>query len=323
MKQVKYPQKMIKAYKLIACLFISAVFVGCGGTKVNPALAKARAVYQKAESNPDVVKNAPVAMYEASKSLQNAEKAEEPTEIERQANRTERQVEMAMAQAEQKMAENKIDDLTKQSEKLIIERSRKQASQSAMEAEQARKQAEEMRRQAEAKAAETDKAMQAAEKMKQEADQARLEAEKAKQELAQLQQDLSELKAKQTDKGIVLTLGDVLFETSKAELQTGAFRTIQKVADFLLKNPKRNVLIEGFTDSRGSDEFNQRLSEDRANSVRSALVDDEVPPERISIKGYGKRYPVASNDTAAGQQQNRRVEITILNEGVAAESLFR
>jgi len=82
-------------------------------------------------------------------------------------------------------------------------------------------------------------------------------------------------------------------------------------------------LIEGHTDSVGGEDYNLGLSEQRADSVRRALIDDDVSPERITIKGYGERFPVAGNDTPEGRQQNRRVEIVIMNEGVTAKSLFR
>jgi outer membrane protein OmpA-like peptidoglycan-associated protein len=87
---------------------------------------------------------------------------------------------------------------------------------------------------------------------------------------------------------------------------------VQKLADFLNQNPQRKVLIEGYTDSTGSDSFNQRLSEQRANSVRNALVNDMgVRSDRVSTRGYGEQFPVASNDNSTGRQLNRRVEIIL------------
>jgi outer membrane protein OmpA-like peptidoglycan-associated protein len=295
---------------ILFLLVLTFMTAGCASTpQVNPALERARAAYQLVENNPGVQKNAAVALYEARRSLEKAEAAKKKEDVDREAYRAERQVQIAVAIAEQKTAEKQIDDLTKENEKLLLERSLRETARKAKELEKARLEAERMKKEAEAKAID--------------AEQARLEAEKAKEELAKLQKDLAELQAKQTDRGLVLTLRDVLFETGKAELLPGAMRTIEKVAEFLLRNPQRNVLIEGHTDSVGGDEYNVTLSEQRANSVRAALIDYEVPPERITIKGYGKKFPVAGNDTAAGRQQNRRVEIVILNEGVAAESLFR
>ncbi len=307
MKQI---HRHFKIHTIFVILLMAFFAMGCATQKpVNPALERARAAYQVVENNTAVQKNAAVALYEAKRSLEKAESAKKKEDIEREAYRAERQVQIAMAISEQKIAEKQLEDLTKENEKLLLERSIREAALKTKELEKAKQEAERMKKEAEAKALD--------------AEQARLEAEKAKEELAKLQRDLAELQAKQTDRGLVLTLRDVLFETGKAQLLPGAMRTIEKVAEFLLKNPQRNVLIEGHTDSVGSDEFNQILSEQRANSVRYALIDYEVPPERITIKGYGKKFPVASNDTPAGRQQNRRVEIVILNEGVAAESLFR
>jgi outer membrane protein OmpA-like peptidoglycan-associated protein len=103
----------------------------------------------------------------------------------------------------------------------------------------------------------------------------------------------------------------VLFATGKAELQPGAATTIQRLANFLEEYPEKTVLIEGFTDSTGSADFNQGLSERRALSVRQALVNAGLSPERISTAGFGMSRPVADNATAEGRQRNRRVEIVI------------
>ncbi len=158
---------------------------------------------------------------------------------------------------------------------------------------------------------------------KAERDQIRLQAQTQKIQSAQtsaavhqqtaerLQEQVKELQAKETERGIVLTLGDVLFDTGKADLKPGAYPTIGKLGDFLSQYKKRNVLIEGFTDSRGTEEYNQQLSQRRANAVRSALLDRGIAPERVRVRGYGEAYPVASNSTAQGRQQNRRVEIII------------
>ncbi|MCB1841371.1 MAG: OmpA family protein [Halioglobus sp.] len=126
-----------------------------------------------------------------------------------------------------------------------------------------------------------------------------------------LRRELLALQAVKTDRGMVMTLGDVLFSTGKADLQPGAMSTIRRLADFLAEYPDKTVLIEGFTDSTGSAEFNQGLSERRALSVRSALLDAGVSASRISTEGYGMARPVADNSTAEGRQRNRRVEIVI------------
>jgi len=133
----------------------------------------------------------------------------------------------------------------------------------------------------------------------------------------ELEQQVTDLQTEDTERGLVLTLGSVLFETDKAALQTGSRRTVQKVAEFLNQYPERKILIEGFTDSRGSDDYNRHLSEDRAQSVKELLVTNGVDASRIEVEGYGEEYPVASNDNAAGRQQNRRVEIVISKQNGA------
>jgi outer membrane protein OmpA-like peptidoglycan-associated protein len=125
---------------------------------------------------------------------------------------------------------------------------------------------------------------------------------------------LQDLQAKQTDRGMVLTLGDVLFETGRADLRSGADRTVSQLASFMQQNPDRTVEITGFTDSTGSVEFNQELSERRAEAVRQALTRYGISPQRVVTRGLGPALPVASNNTAGGRQQNRRVEITISDE---------
>ena len=158
---------------------------------------------------------------------------------------------------------------------------------------------------------------------KAQADAKAKEAEREKAELAQMIKEMSELQGQLTDRGIVLTIGDVLFATDKSELNVSAQSSMDKIAAFLQKKKNRNLLVEGHTDSIGNNEYNQGLSEKRAASVKSALVKRGVAGDRIVPIGYGEKYPLASNAAAAGKQQNRRVEAIILNEGVKPESQFR
>jgi len=155
--------------------------------------------------------------------------------------------------------------------------------------------------------------------MQQEAQKAKLEAELSKKKL----QELQELNAKQTNRGLVLTLGDVLFESGKSNLLSGAMRTIDKLVTFLLDNPKRMVLIEGHTADVGTPTFNLDLSLRRALAVQEALISKDIISQRLFIKGYGDAYPVASNSEASGRQRNRRVEIVILEEGVDPSSMAK
>ena len=141
------------------------------------------------------------------------------------------------------------------------------------------------------------------------AEAARNEAVAAQAQLATAQQQLADLQAKKTDRGMVLTLGDVLFDTGQATLKPGADLVLGRLATYLSANPSTKIVIEGHTDSRGSDEYNQQLSERRAQAVASALIARGIPQDSLRTLGRGKAYPVASNDTPEGRQQNRRIEI--------------
>lgn len=127
------------------------------------------------------------------------------------------------------------------------------------------------------------------------------------------QRQIDALQAEITDRGVVLTLGDVLFATGSAELQDGASSNLNELVSFLNQYPGRRVLIEGHTDNVGGVEFNQGLSQRRADSVRYYLTEQGIASQRLSASGIGMDRPVANNDTATGRQQNRRVEIIIEN----------
>jgi outer membrane protein OmpA-like peptidoglycan-associated protein len=138
---------------------------------------------------------------------------------------------------------------------------------------------------------------------------ARNQAAAAQAQLSSAEQQLADLQAKKTDRGVIVTLGDVLFDTGQATLKPGANVQINRLATYLRDNPKTRVLVEGHTDSRGSDEYNEALSERRAGAVAETLQSNGISPDQVQTVGRGKAYPVASNDTAAGRQQNRRVEV--------------
>ncbi|MBK1691718.1 hypothetical protein CKO33_06010 [Ectothiorhodospira mobilis] len=126
----------------------------------------------------------------------------------------------------------------------------------------------------------------------------------------------------QTARGMVLTLGDVLFDTGKAELKPGAARMIQRLSDFLAANPGYKAIIEGHTDSTGDPAFNRQLSRQRAQSVQEALVRKGISPDRIIARGLGSDYPIATNETFAGRQKNRRVEIILSDESGETTASF-
>lgn len=130
---------------------------------------------------------------------------------------------------------------------------------------------------------------------------------------------LQALNAQPTDRGQVITFGDVLFDTGKSDLKSGARRDARQLAGFLKANPERKVRIEGFTDTVGNDASNQKLSEQRADAVAYGLIQQGVDPARITTRGYGEEYPVAGNDTASARQLNRRVEVIVSNGSMAVQ----
>ena len=145
---------------------------------------------------------------------------------------------------------------------------------------------------------------------------ARADADAARSELEAMRTQLTELQTKQTERGLVVTLGDVLFEVDRAAIKPGATRALDQLANALHNDPGASITIEGHTDSTGSREHNMDLSTRRMDSVRAYLVTHGVEPAKISGSGLGPDYPVASNATESGRQQNRRVEV-IVNSSVA------
>lgn len=157
--------------------------------------------------------------------------------------------------------------------------------------------------------AQTSRLQQDIEEMEERREQ--IERERRAAEADQLRQQLEEMEAEETERGMVLTLGDVLFETGQADMGEAGLSTVGRLADLMEEHPNRRVRIEGHTDSVGDPDFNQRLSERRAQSVRNALIEEGISGERIEIRGYGENYPVATNDTPENRQRNRRVEVII------------
>jgi outer membrane protein OmpA-like peptidoglycan-associated protein len=149
------------------------------------------------------------------------------------------------------------------------------------------------------------------------------EAGAAQARARELERELEALEARKTDRGMVLTLGDVLFDFGKADLKPGARVNLDRLAEFLRGNPDREVLIEGHTDSVGSESANLVLSQRRAEAVERYLLTAGVGPSRVLSQGLGKEFPLVSNETPEGRQQNRRVEVVIVDPGKSALATAR
>jgi outer membrane protein OmpA-like peptidoglycan-associated protein len=146
------------------------------------------------------------------------------------------------------------------------------------------------------------------------------EAERAQAEADRLRQELRNMQTRQTERGVVLTLGNVLFQFDSAELVPGAAQQLDQLANALRQHPDYTVEIDGFTDSTGSETYNLGLSQRRAETVRRALTMRGIDPGRVvAARGHGEASPVASNETDLGRQMNRRVEVLIAGPGLAGE----
>ena len=320
--------------RVVAGLLALVVVTGCASTDLGSAakaqLERAQTAYRQAQADPNVQSHAQLRLSEAQKAIQAAEQAKDAEEILHLGYVAEKKAQIASTAGAIRKTEQDTQQLGKETSDILLQKrdrevkaARAEAEAKGREAEQARIAAEARARDAEAKAREAEQARAQAEQARAqaEAEAKAREAEQAK--TAALSKELSDLKAQQTDRGIVLTVGDVLFATGKAEVAPGGQRSVDKLAEFLKKNPKRNVLVEGHTDNTGNEDFNLKLSQQRADAVRDLLVARGIAAERITAKGYGPKYPLVVNDTPAGRQQNRRVEVVVLNEGVSAESSAR
>lgn len=304
-----YARTRFASLFLIALFTSSLLLAGCGGPpRNNPLVDESRAAYAAAASDPDVVSKAPDVLQQAEADLRRSEQllsdGADPVEVEHYAYLAKQRIAIAQETVRLKLAEESI-------KRAEIERKEVQLEARTAEAERARAEAEASRLEAERRAAEAEASRELAEDKTREAQLAREQAEQALARAQELANRIAELEAEQTARGLVLTLSDVLFDVDKADLKPGAQRAIDELANFLNEYPERNVLIEGFTDNTGSDEYNMDLSSRRAASVKSALVTRGIGDSRVRTIGYGETFPKATNGTAAGRQQNRRVEVII------------
>ncbi len=283
------------AVAVVASLFVAA----CATAPVKPdGAAEARMKLTQLQADPNLAPRAAVPIKEAEAAVRAAEQPEADKEL--AAHRVylaDRRVDTAKALAETRFAED-------QRAAIIAQRDSARLDARTREADAAKGQIAIAKAEGAEQKAAADQARGAA-------DAAHLAAANSELQAAELQRQLDVLNAKPTDRGLVLTLGDVLFTTGKADLKAGATGNLNKLVAFLDKYPDRTVDIQGYTDSVGTRDYNQSLSERRANSVKSYLAGQGIGSTRLSASGRGPSDPVADNDSAAGRQQNRRVEVVI------------
>jgi len=289
-----FTQKTVTPLLLSLVLAVTA----CSSTPVTTStLDQARTDYTAAQ-NGSVAQYAPNEFKAATEALNAANTAaanrDDLAKIDQLASLAKTKIATAQEVARTKQAESSLANSKDEQERIRLQAR-------TAEAEAARRNAEQAQRDAEA--------------AKARAEQATAATRDAQAQTSALAAQLAELKAKQTERGMVVTLGDVLFNTDQAVLTSGGMSTVQKLANILRENPDRTVLVEGFTDSTGSTAHNLELSQRRAEAVRAALAQAGIERNRVETRGYGEAYPVAGNNTAGDRQLNRRVEIVLSEAG--------
>lgn len=286
-----------------------ALLTGCASTpRRSPELTRARNTVERLSSQPRALEAAGPDLRQASTELKRAEAAlrngAPMDEVNQLAYLSLRHAQAGQARVDAARSQAEVAQATQQRQQLLLEAEKHQAMTAQQQAQSAQQQAQ--------------SAQQQVQVARNEALQARMQAQSAQQQLASERQQFNQLQkqqlgAQQTDQGMVVTLGNVLFSPGKSTLQPGAGLEFDRLASYLKDHPKQRVLIEGNTDSTGSAELNQKLSTSRAQAVAQALEMRGVAQDQYQTMGLGEAYPVASNDTSAGRQQNRRVDVVFSN----------
>ncbi|HWX33643.1 MAG TPA: OmpA family protein [Steroidobacteraceae bacterium] len=294
--------------KLLTGMGLALALCACASApRPNAALESAHAAVRSAESDPNVNKYAALDLDMARKQLAIADDAalhHDDAAVDQPAYLAAQNARLAEARATAKADDARVAAGQGERDSIVLASRTREVDSAKMAANVAREQRDEAT--GEAARAQVDAA-----RSQMDAARSQMDATRSQDEAARLQAEVDSLKAKPTPRGLVLTLGDVLFDTGRAELNPGAGRKLDQLAQFLNEHKDRRVQIDGFTDSVGTDSYNEELSHRRADSVKSALLMRGVDSSRISTEGYGKAFPVANNVDSGGRQLNRRVEVII------------
>ncbi|MBS3744504.1 MAG: OmpA family protein [Wenzhouxiangellaceae bacterium] len=322
----------------IAIAAVAAVLLvaGCATPPPPPGvLDNLRADLAALEENQELAELAPQALADARSAVRRAA-TEELSEEERSQRvwLARKQLEIARAEGFAERARRDVDRVEQRRTQLLLRASRLEAQQARRAAESAlmnaiatEEEMERARQQASRSEEERDAASQREREAREEAEQARrvAEAQSAEIELARreaelasaqaqsLQRRLEYMEYRQTDRGVVVTLGDVLFEVGEADLLPAAAQSLDDVIELLETEPDKDIRIEGHTDSTGPAQLNLRLSGERAKAVRDALVERGIDPDRLNAVGMGEDFPIATNETEQGRASNRRVDVIVLS----------
>src|SRR5665213_280966 len=303
---MKSSPHLLKGFPLGAVLVLSA----CATIST-----QAQSEYTRAQTEVQQLQTDPLANQAAGKPLQQARDAlsraadaiqhHNTADVMHWSYLAARRAEIGEAMVAELRARNQVASATAERVRILLDSQRRRTEVAQQQARQAEQHAQDASQQLQ-----QERQQNQTQQAQQQIQQAQQQEQQAQQQEQQAKQQLEELQARETARGMVLTLsGSLLFATGRDTVQPGAIQSLDNVARFMQQHPMMKIRVQGFTDSRGSDELNDALSQRRAQAVSNALQSSGVDPSRLQAIGRGKSLPVASNDTAAGRQQNRRVEL--------------
>ena len=320
----------------IAILMVTGM-AACGtAPKQDLALQQVRTQLEEFKANQELADYAPLALGAAERALRQAETASgNETYHIHLVYMADRRIQIARAVAQHGQLEHeyqllgdernamlvKASQIEAELARLEAERTRMMSQATAEDAQRAREEALEAQQREAASVRDAEQALEEAQQAKAlaassvtEAQLARREADLALEQADTLRRQLENLQLRQTESGVVVTLGDVLFESGQTRLRDEAMASLVEVVDLLQSEPDKKIRIEGHSDSTGEAETNLEISDLRANAVLDALVSLGVDPERFTAAGMGEDFPIASNETDEGRAQNRRVDVILLDK---------
>jgi outer membrane protein OmpA-like peptidoglycan-associated protein len=311
----------------------AAVLASCADAPTRPAGAdELRARLSRLQADPDLGKRAPLAMHDADTAVAAAEQPQsDPVVGAHLVFMADRRIAIAQAMAENQLTVDQRKQLAERRAEMRLAERTAEADSANRRTAIAQAETGNQRRQADIARMDASDARTDANVARNDADSARMQADVAQGEASaardatadanakadDMRRQLEELEARPTDRGLVVTLGDVLFAFGTADINTGGNDHLNKLATFLTNHPDRTAIIEGYTDNVGSADYNLGLSQRRAEAVKNFLVAQGIATTRLSASGKGKDSPVGDNSSATGRQQNRRVEVVINNEVVS------
>jgi outer membrane protein OmpA-like peptidoglycan-associated protein len=295
-------RQLIRYLALAVIAASGALLAGCAATpRHSPELAKARNAVEALAAQPQALEAAGSDLHSAQTDLNRAEGALRSgapmNRVNHLAYLALRHAQAGEARVDAAQSQAQVARATEERQELLLQAEKQRALSAQQQAQSAQQQVQQA---------------------KNEAQQARTQAQAAQRQLANEQRQYKQLQkqqlgARETDQGMVVSLSNVLFSTGKSTLQPGAHLQLDRLAGYLKDHPKQRVLIEGNTDSTGSAAMNQQLSAARAQAVAQALELRGVASNQYQTIGLGEAYPVATNGTSAGRQQNRRVDVVFSN----------